>query len=429
MKRALQKRFEFMNANLRILTIRQVLGMFCRRMVISYASLYILAVGGGEAQIGVVNSLRPIAGLIVFPIAGYLTDRTGRVRLIALAGYFSALTTLLYVFAPSWEWLALATLLQGIVVFQFPPSSAILADSMKPQYRGVGIATMSTLATAFAMFSPYIAGIILEVQGINAGMQLLYALLALSQGVSATLILKYLKETTPIKKTGTKLNILAVLKDTYTGIPDLIRNMPRSIKALGLLLGLGFIANGISSPFWVVYVTDVIELSSIDWGLILLFESVFKTVLTIPCGMIADRFSRTKTLFAAIVCSLIALPSLVLAQTFLHVLIIRLGVGLAGALFLPSSTALMADYIPRDMRGRVMAAIGRGSVLIGATGGGTGGPGMGYLFTIPVMVVSVLGGLLYTLNPTYPWICNLGITILQLLSIIFFIRDPEKAEG
>ncbi|MCW4037122.1 MAG: MFS transporter, partial [Candidatus Bathyarchaeota archaeon] len=275
----------------------------------------------------------------------------------------------------------------------------------------------------------YIAGIILEIQGINAGMQLLYALLALSQGVSATLILKYLKETTTIENAGTHLNILAVLKDTYAGIPDLIRNMPRSIKALGLLLGLGFIANGISSAFWVVYVTDVLELSSIDWGLILLFESVFKTVLTIPCGMIADRFSRTKTLFAAIVCSLIALPSLILAQTFLHVLIVRLGVGLAGALFLPSSTALMADYIPRDMRGRVMAAIGRGSVLIGATGGGTGGPGMGYLFTIPVMVTSVLGGLLYTLNPTYPWICILGITIIQLLSIIFFIRDPEKAEG
>ncbi|MHC4464366.1 MAG: MFS transporter, partial [Planctomycetota bacterium] len=420
MKRALQKRFEFMNANLRILTIRQVLGMFCRRMVLSYASLYILAVGGGEAQIGVVNSLRPIAGLIMFPIAGYLTDRTGRVRLIVLAGYFSALTTLLYVFASSWEWLALAALLQGVVVFQFPPSSAILADSMKPQYRGVGIATMSTLATAFAMFSPYIAGIILEVQGINAGMRILYLLLALSQGISTTLIFKYLKETAAIEKTETKLNILVILKETYTGIPDLVRNMQRSIRALGLLLGLGFIANGIISPFWVVFVTDVIGLSSIDWGLILFFESVFKTVLTIPCGIIADRYSRTKTLFAAVLCALITLPSIIFAQTFIHVLIIRLGVGLAGALFLPSSTALMADYIPRKIRGRMMAAIGRGSVLIGAAGGGTGGPGMGYLFTIPVMVASVLGGLLYAINPTYPWICILGITSVQLLSIVFF---------
>jgi MFS family permease len=95
----LQKRLAFMNVNLRILTIHQVLLMFCRRMVHSYASLYILAVGGDETQIGIVNSLAPLAGLIMFPISGYLTDHTSRVKLIALAGCLSSLTMLLYVFA------------------------------------------------------------------------------------------------------------------------------------------------------------------------------------------------------------------------------------------------------------------------------------------------------------------------------------------
>jgi MFS family permease len=158
--------------------------------------------------------------------------------------------------------------------------------------------------------------------------------------------------------------------------------MPRSIKALGLLVGMGFIANGIASPFWVVYVTDVIGLSSIDWGLILLYESIFRTVLAIPSGIIADRYSRTRTIFVAIFLSLISLPSIIFTENFLHVLLIRLSVGLVGALFIPSSIALMADYIPRKLRGRVMAAIGRGGFFLGAAGGGTGGPGMGYIFTI-----------------------------------------------
>ncbi len=424
----LKERLAFMNVNLGTLTIRQILGMFCRRMVLSYSSLYILVVGGSKAQIGIVNSLQPLAGLIMFPISGYLTDRTGRVRQIALAGYLSALVMLLYVFAPSWEWIALGALLQGFMVFQFPPTSAILADSIVPKNRGVGIATMNTLANAFAIFSPYIAGIILEIYGVNIGMRLLYTLLVLSQVVGGTLVFRYLRETTVIKTTDTKLNIIAILKDSYAGISKLIRYLPRSIKALGLLVGMGFISNGITSPFWVVYVTEDIGLSSVDWGLILLIESIFKTILTIPCGMLADRFSRTKTLFAAVFFSLISLPSLILAKNFFHVLLIRLGVGLAGALFLPSSTALMADYIPRDLRGRVMAAIGRGSVLIGAAGGGTGGPGMGYIFTIPVMLASVLGGFLYSLNPNYPWLCIFGATIIQLISIILFIRDPEQAE-
>ena len=53
---------------------------------------------------------------------------------------------------------------------------------------------------------------------------------------------------------------------------------------------------------------------------------------------------------------------------------------------------------------------------------------MGYLFTIPVMIASVVGGLLYSMNPGYPWIGILGTAIIQLISIILFIRDPEKVE-
>ena len=122
MMELIKKRLEFMNLNLKILTIRQVMGMFFRRMVMPYASLFILAVGGDATQVGLVNTLQPFAGLFMFPISGYLTDRTGRVKLIALANLLSALTMLLYVFAPNWQWIALGALIQGFMVFQFPPN-------------------------------------------------------------------------------------------------------------------------------------------------------------------------------------------------------------------------------------------------------------------------------------------------------------------
>jgi MFS family permease len=428
MMESLRKRLEFMSGNMRILTVTQVLGMFFRRMVLPYVSLFILAVGGEPAQVGIINSLRPLAGLLIFPISGYLTDRTGRVKLIALANYLNALTMMLYVFAPSWEWIALGALLQGFMVFQFPPMSAILADSLDPRNRGTGIATMNTLANGVAMFSPYIAGVVLMLFGDSSGMRILYGFLALSHIVNATLLLRYLKETAEIEKTEEKFNALTVLRDAYSGIPALLGNLPRSVKALGLVVGLGFVANGVSSPYWVVYVTDVVGLTNIDWGLILLFESIFKTVLTIPCGMLADKFGRSRMLFVAMLLSVLSLPSLILARTFTHVLLVRLGAGLAGALFFPSSAALMADLVPRESRGRVMSAMGRGSVLIGATGGGTGGPGMGYLYTIPVMVASIVGGVLYSMNVSYPWLCLLGTSIVQLLCVILFIRDPKEAE-
>jgi MFS family permease len=287
---------------------------------------------------------------------------------------------------------------------------------------------MNTFANAFAIISPYVAGYTLELLGVEKGMRLLYGLLAGVSAVNATLAIKYLQETTELIHKVKDLRIFVVLKETYTGIPELVSKMPLSVKALGLVSGFSFISNGLASPFWVVYATEIIGLSTVKWGLILLLESILKTAFMIPAGVFSDRYSRTISLLAAVTLTLVAFPMMILAKSFIQVFAIRILVGLAGALYFSSSSALMADYVPRKMRGKVMAAIGRGSVIVGAVGGGTGGPGMGYLFTIPVMASSILGGVLYNLNPNYVWIVLLLVTIIQIGLIVSFIRDPENAE-
>ena len=403
--------------------------MFFRRMVLSYASLFVLAVGGNSSQIGIINSVRPLAGLVMFPIAGYLTDRTSRVKLIAIADLMSGLTMLSYVFAPSWEWIAAGALIQGFMVFSFPPVSAIMADSMEPQNRGVGVAMMNTISTLISMFSPYIAALVLEAYGDNTGMRILYGFLGLQAVFNSIFVYRHLEETTKPEPLDKMPGVIEILRRTYSGIPELLRNMSLSVKAVSMVVLMAFLSNGISSPFWVVYVLDIIGLTKIEWGLILLYESVLKVLLMMPAGILTDRIGRTKTLLGAIFFSLISLPTLMFATDFTSVLLIRLGASIAGALFIPASSALISDYTPREMRGSVMAAVGRGTALIGATGGGTGGPGLGYLFVIPVMVSSLVGGVLYEINPGYPWYFVAVATIVQLLCVLLFIRDPEKAQN
>jgi MFS family permease len=100
----------------------------------------------------------------------------------------------------------------------------------------------------------------------------------------------------------------------------------------------------------------------------------------------------------------------------------------SNAFFTPACSALMADTVPRHMRGRVMAAIGRGAVMIGAASGGTGGPGMGFLITLPVVFGSVAGGYLYGQNPAWPWFFVLSATAISVLLSALFLRDPKRAE-
>jgi len=417
-----------MKGNIAVLTLTQVLGRFFRSMVMPYASLYVLALGGESSQIGVINSLRPLAGLIMFPLAGYFTDRAGRKKLIALAGYLSAATMMLYVFAPSWEWIALAAFLHGFMVFMFPPTSAIIADSLTPENRGVGVATMNTLASVFGMFSPYIAALVLEIYDTAFGMRILYALLAGAGAIGATIHLRFLKETSSSSERGPSMSVSQIFRDVYGGIPSMLRQIPVSVRALGIVVILGFMANGVASSFWVVYAVEEIGLSTVDWGLILFIEAALKAFIYIPAGVLVDRYGRARSLMASLLCSLISIPTFILARGFYQVLAIRLVVGVANVLFIPACSALMADCVPRDIRGRVMAAFGRGTVLVGATGGGTGGPGMGFLVTIPVMAASLLGGVLYTANPQYPWFFVL-FTILASIAVTgLYVRDPKNAE-
>lgn len=424
----IRRRFGFMKGNIAVLTVTQVLGRFFRSMVMPYASLYILALGGESSQIGVINSLRPLAGLVMFPLAGYFTDRAGRKKLIALAGYLSAITMLLYVFAPSWEWIALAAFLQGFMVFMFPPTSAIMADSLPPESRGIGVATMNTLASVFGMFSPYIAAILLQIYGTAPGMRILYALLAGSLALGATINLRFLKEAASEGDKGPSMSVSQIFRDAYGGVPAMLRRLPVSVRALGIVVILGFMANGVATSFWVIYAVEEIGLSTVDWGLILFIEAALKAAIYIPAGVLVDRYGRTRSLIASLLFSLVSIPLFIFARGFYQVLAIRLAVGVANVLFIPACSALMADCIPRDIRGRAMAALGRGTVLVAATGGGTGGPGMGFLITIPVMVASLAGGILYTANPVYPWYFFLFTILASIAVTALYVRDPKTAE-
>lgn len=428
-----------MPRNVRVFTITDTLGNFVRAMVFPYISLYILALGGTTAQIGFVQSLTPLLGLLMFPIGGYLADRGNRIRLIVLANSLAASFVLLSAISPNWQVFAVSRLLMGFAVFQFPARSALIADSLDPEKRGKGFAAMNSISNTFAVMAPFVAGAVITFYGDLTGMRLLYLVMAGAYAVLTFIQYRFLHETTPStqvtalesEESEDKLDLATigrVLHDTYAGIPRTLRALPLSLKALAGVIILTFMANGVASPYWVVYATEQVGLSSAAWGLVLLIETLLRLVMFIPAGYLGDRWGRTWTLLTALLIALIALPSFVFVTGFISALIVRCAAAVAFALALPSCTALMADTVPREMRGRVMSALGQGGIMVGPAGGGTGGPGLGYVVTIPLILSFVLGGILYSWNPVLPWVFVFCTTLLSILLILFFIRDPQEAE-
>jgi len=420
--------FSFMKGNVLVMTITNIFRMFSRSAVNPYFSLYVLALGGSINSIGLINSLGPLASLLIFPIAGYITDRTGRVKLIVVAGYFSAVVYLFYIFTSNWVMLALGSFLLGMTVFQFPAQSALMADSLSSRQRGIGFATSGAIPGAVAVIAPFFAGYLIDKMGAEIAIRYLYALLLVIYFVSTTIRMKFLKET--FKRSEPSLgfsNLKELVKESYHSIIDVFKWAPTSLKAFALVTALSFMANAITGPFWVIYAIQVVGLSGTEWGSLLLLYSAFRIAISIPAGIAVDRFGKRKTIVASFILSIISLLYFTHSRDYIDLLAILLTLAVANAFLPTASAALMADVVPREMRGKVMAAFGRGAIIINPGRGG-GGPGMGYAFVFPVMFGSLIGGYVYGINPTHPWFLQLVLTIGSLILSLAFIHDPEKAE-
>jgi MFS transporter, DHA1 family, quinolone resistance protein len=421
--------FRYLTGNIRVLALTDMLGNFARNAVFPYASLYILALGGNAAQIGFVNFIALSTGLLMLPVAGFITDRADRVRLLAFSGFLSSLFLGLVVVAPTWQLVAVAFFLYGSVVFQFPAYASLVADSLAPGDRGRGLGLMNTVSSSISILAPYLAGLIIEYYTADLGMRLLYAGMLIIYLASALIQLRFLKEDNPEGHGKVTLaGLVEALTRAYARIPGLLGLMPTPLKALAWVVLLSFLANAAAGPFWVVYATEQIGLTPAQWGLILLVQSVAGLLGFLPSGWIADHWGRTRTLLASLVISLVAVPLFVLAHSFLAALAIRVALSLAFVLALPAGMALMADLTPRRQRGEIMAAIGQGGIMLAPPGGGVGGPALGYLFIPPVMLASLAGGWLYTLHPAYPWVFSTLVTLISIVLVLIYLRDPHEAE-
>jgi MFS family permease len=89
-----------LRGNLFWLVICQCIWQFTTNIPRPYLPLYIENLGGSPSDIGLVNSASAIAGLFLYPLGGYIADKSGRVKLISLATFGYAFSFLPFAYAP-----------------------------------------------------------------------------------------------------------------------------------------------------------------------------------------------------------------------------------------------------------------------------------------------------------------------------------------
>ncbi|MBS7620310.1 MFS transporter [Candidatus Bathyarchaeota archaeon] len=125
-----RSRFWYITQNVKVLIVTRLLWGISRGVATPFLSLYILALGGTPIEIGFVNMLGLIAGIFLYPLGGYIADKKGRVKLIIYSTIIFTISGLFFVFAWSWEIIAIGHFITQMMLFYSPALNALEADSL-----------------------------------------------------------------------------------------------------------------------------------------------------------------------------------------------------------------------------------------------------------------------------------------------------------
>ena len=416
---------DVLKGNVLILTIGTSLRALSLFITFPYFSLYVRALGGSNVAIGIVTALSPLAAMFVYPIAGALSDSYSRVRILVVVGALNAGLYLVYTLAPDWRFLAAANFINGLMIFQFPATSSLLADSMDQNLRGRGYAVLSAIPSFIGILTPFAGAYLIDVLGLIPAMRVLYAITVAALTVITLLNWRFLKETRA-KEPSPRSDLPRIAAGAYRRLWETVRWMPRNLKFYAVMLVLAFFFNSLTGPYWVLYAGDTQGISVLDWGSILTVSTLVQVVMTIPAGALIDRYDTKK--IAALAVGLSALP--ILAFPFLRgfwlVLIAFIPISVANAFLIPAANALMVELVPRERRGMVMATLGRGMLLTNYRGGVGGGPGMGFVLTLPVVVGSLMSGYIYDAMPFAPWLFLGTALVVNAIIAAFYLKTKEE---
>lgn len=405
----LVREFSFVRGNFLILLVSWMLMNFASSIPDTYYSLYVLALGGTEINIGTIGFASfLILAFVQFP-GGYFADKHGRRWLIVIMTFGVAVSHLLYATAQSWHFILAAALLQNLCIAYQPALVAMTADSIPPEKRGLGFSIQTLLPSLTGLIGPMIAGALYLSLGLIFTMRIGYSV-AFFFFFTAAILRTRLQET--LKDTAKRPGVFNALGSFPRAVRDSVevwRNLPKAAFFLFLVSAfLQFFAL-MCSPFLVVYATKVSVVSGPQWALILTIIVGARMVVALPSGKIIDRFGRRKPLALSL---FLLAPSALLFVfgNYYMLLFFALLFGVGNSMFGIAQQSLQADLIPREHRGKAIGCSQFATYVLSGLG-------------------QLVGGILYrNLSPQVPFLLFAVASFSLSAIVVVLIQEPLKRE-
>lgn len=349
-----------------------------------FAPRYLEALGATAVVVGLWGSLTDALDAAWQYPGGALADRIGRKNTLLALTALSAVGILLFL-VPAWPVvLAGLVLYMATMAYAQPATFAVIGDALPRERRAMGFVVQSTLKRVPLLIAPPIAGFVITVHlgvldGVRAGLlaALVFTLLALLAQWKG-----YRSDTDPrAAKAGFHW-------------ADLTPTLKR-LLASDALVRMGESATKV---FIVLYVVTVLGFTDLDFGLLLALQAAVVLAVYYPAARAADRGARKPWVALTFLFFTLYPLTVLLARTHL-LLVLAFAVGGLREIGEPARKASIVDQARAEHRGRVV----------------------GTYYTVrgfAIMPVALVAGLLWTIDPTWPFYFGALLSGAGLLSYL-----------
>jgi len=398
----LKREFSFISGNYRILIISWMIMDLAMEMPVPNFQYYVQALGGTGMALGIIGAANFLAmAAVAFP-GGYLADKYGRRWLITTMTFGLAFSYIFFALAPSWHFILIGTILQGLCLIYQPALFAMVQDSLPPERRGVGFSLVQMIHGTFNTPGPIIAGLLLLRFGLVDSMRIVYVIVIILYLIAAVWRLR-LKETI---KSGDPIRFSHFISSYPQAIRECCINVwkvvPRSVLCLLSVQILFMFSNALINVINAIYARDVLGIPEELWWLTFIPLLVTMMIASFPVGKLIDRIGAKIPLTLGPLTLASALLIFVNGNFYMVMVAMAL-LSLVFLLVMSSGMTLTAQLVEPENRGKVRGFLNFAGYI--ATGFGM-----------------LLGNFLYNQMPQLPFYLTIVLTVPMILIIVFHVH-------
>ena len=405
---SVQREFEFLRGDYLLLLIGALLIDASLEMAHTYYPLFVQTIGGSAASVGMLSSLGTIIQAFTMIPGGYLADRYGRKWIITLGTLGTAISYLFFIFAPSWEFLIFGVLLRSLCNVYAPAYNAVIMDIIPPERRGTGYSVLNLITRVSTTPSPMLAGFLYSVYGLEKGTRYGFTIVFIVYFIAGGLRSRITETLEEVKNPS-----LREIKESFTSLEVLkegFRAWKHIPKSAIILFGFQLIFyttfmsyTGVSKFF----LTNDLNIDPIHFSTLYSFVGISNIIFTLPVGKIIDKYGKKLPMVSSLVIFVFAL-SLVYFGDLSRLYIALPLCGLGSIAFMTASSALWADIITQEYRGRIIGTKAFMEIMAASIGLASGGFMYEYIsHWLPLQIVISSCGVLF-------------------FAFLFLVQEPKK---